>query len=263
MQAEAPFVFRVGQGSDIGCRRKVNEDALIARPDLGLWAVVDGMGGHSAGDVASALIVERLGTVGLALSLHDLESRVLARLVDADAAIRAHARRHGLGMIGSTVAALVVQGRDYACIWAGDSRIYLLRDGRLLPLTRDHSEVVELLDAGLISPAQAETWPRRNVITRAIGVSGGESCAVARGQVQDHDRFVLCTDGLTGHVTDAEIAGLVATAAPAQAADALIRQTLDRGARDNVTVIVISCLPNPARESDLAEDPFDMMDPAP
>ena len=263
MGAAGPFVFRVGHGSHVGCRRKVNEDGLIARADLGLWAVADGMGGHSAGDVASALILGRLETTGIALGCDDLAARVLARLVDADEAIRDHARRHGLGMIGSTVAVLGVQGRDYACLWAGDSRVYRLHDGQILPLTRDHSEVVELLDAGVISAAQAETWPRRNVITRAIGVTGGESCAVIRGKVMDHDRFVLCTDGLTGHLDDTEIADLATALTPELAAEALIRRTLERGARDNVTVIVISVLPNPARDSDLSEDPFDRMDPAP
>lgn len=256
MQGECPIAFRTGQGSDVGCRRRVNEDGLLVRPEIGLWAVADGMGGHAAGDVASTIVVQRLATLGRPTGIADAEARLFHRLMQADSMIRAHGAENGLGMIGATVAAMVVVGQDYACVWAGDSRVYLLRDQQLHALTRDHSEVVELLDAGLISAAEAETWPRRNVITRAIGVSGGDNCSVVRGELRDKDRILLCTDGLTTHLSDAEIALFCDGGTPEATAEALVLETLARGAHDNVTVIVFSCLSNPMPQGDLTEDPF-------
>ena len=245
MHSNEFFTFATGQATDVGKVRTVNEDAFLSRPEAGLWVVADGMGGHAAGDFASQAIVHQLYSVGMPGSGADFQARFIERLGRANDAIAAHARELGEGSIGATVVALLIDGPDYACIWAGDSRIYLLRDGVLTQQTRDHTEVQALLDAGSITPEEAENWARKNVITRAIGVSRTPDCEVVGGRLKPGDRFVLCSDGLTGHLSDADIASIVARYDPQEACDRLVALTLERGARDNVTVIVMQCLPPP------------------
>ncbi len=233
--------FETGSATDVGCRRNVNEDALLARPDLGLWAVADGMGGHEAGDFASSAIVRQLDTIGHAASDEDLTSRYMDRLFQANRLIRARAAELGGSTVGSTVVTLLVHGCSYACIWSGDSRAYLLRNGQLVQQSRDHTEANALLAAGTITPEEAENWPRKNVITRAIGTSNEPQCDRVSGNLEPGDIFCLCSDGLTEHIEDHEIAACLASLPPQQACEALIRETLNRGARDNVTVLAVRC----------------------
>jgi protein phosphatase len=250
------FTYVTGQATDVGKVRTVNEDAFLSRPEAGLWVVADGMGGHAAGDFASDRIVRELFTVGMPGSGADFQARFMERLGRANDAILDHARSLGQGTVGATVVALLIDGPDYACIWAGDSRIYLLRDDVLTQQTRDHTEVQALLDSGSVTLEQAETWARKNVITRAIGVTRTPDCDVVGGRLRFGDRFILCSDGLTGHVSDVEIAAIVSTHDPQDACDRLIALTLDRGAKDNVTVIVLQCLPPPPlAEDDIEPDP--------
>ena len=246
------FTFETGQATDVGCVRSVNEDSFLSRPEAGLWVVADGMGGHAAGDFASRTIVQQLYSVGLSGSPDDFQARFMDRLGLANEQIREHARALEKGTIGATLVALLVQGPDYACIWSGDSRIYRLREGVLQQQTRDHTEVQALLDANSITPQEAETWPRRNVITRAIGVSASPECDVMGGRMNVGDTFLLCSDGLTEHLSDQEIAQILTGHVPQKACDTLISLTLERGARDNVTVVVMQCLPPPAPELDSA-----------
>ncbi len=248
------FTFATGQATDVGRVRTVNEDSFLSRPESGLWVVADGMGGHAAGDFASQSIVRELYSVGMPGSGADFQARFMERLGRANDAILEHARALGQGTIGATVVALLVDGPDYACIWAGDSRIYLLRDGKLSQQTRDHTEVQALLDAGSISPDEAKTWARKNVITRAIGVTSTPQCDVAGGRILPGDRFLLCSDGLSGHLSDPDIAGILAALPPQEACDRLIAETLERGAHDNVTVVVVECLPPQAAEVELEPD---------
>lgn len=241
----APFRFETGQATDAGCRRSVNEDSVMAHPEAGLWAVADGMGGHSAGDFASQAIVAALETILPAETPAALMGQVTARLAEANDRIRRHARTLDAGQVGATVAALIVHGQDYACLWSGDSRVYLLRAGRMVQQTRDHSEARMLLESGAITEGQAANWPRRNVITRAIGVAESPETEVVGGRVAAGDVFVLCSDGLTEHLSDDEIAELAGRLPAQEACDALIALTLERGARDNVSVVVTRCLPDP------------------
>ena len=244
------FTFETGELSDVGCRRSINEDSLLARPDCGLWVVSDGMGGHTAGDFASQAIVGELETIGHAASPEDLEARFMERIVRANETIVAHAAELDRGTIGATLVALLVNGDDFACAWSGDSRAYLLRDGHFNQQTRDHTEVRDLLDAGAITPEEAANWPRKNVITRAIGVADLPSVDIVTGKLKLDDTFVLCSDGLTEHLADEEIAQFASTLPPREACAAMVQETLDRGARDNVTVIAIRCLPAPPPEDD-------------
>lgn len=248
MQFDECFSFASGQATDVGCRREINEDSYLSRPDCGLWVVADGMGGHAAGDFASQSIVRELNSVGMAGSAEDLEARFHARLLRANSQILEHADSLGRGTIGATLVALLVHGDRYTCIWSGDSRIYLLREGHFIRCTRDHTELQALLDAGTITPEEARDWPRRNVITRAIGVSPVPQTERVEGKLLLNDRFVLCSDGLTEHMDDPEIARIVSTRSPDEACQALIQETLLRGARDNVTVLTVAVEPPPPME---------------
>jgi len=244
------FTLETGQATDVGCVRQVNEDSFLARPEAGLWVVADGMGGHAAGDFASRTIVQQLYSVGLSGAPDDFQARFMDRLGRANDTIREHAVSMGGGTIGATIVALLVQGMDYACIWSGDSRIYRLRDGALQQQTKDHTEVQALLDSNSITVDEAARWPRRNVITRAIGVTPSPECDVVGGRAAVGDVFLLCSDGLTEHVEDAEIGQILSQSSPQDACDRLVALTLERGAKDNVTVVVLACGPAPEPELD-------------
>lgn len=227
-----------------GPRRRYNEDSLLARPDLGLWVVADGAGGHQAGDVASRMICESLNNIPVGLNAGQLLAEVRHRIGLVHEALLDEAGRLGGGAImASTVVILLIRDDHYAVLWAGDSRVYRLRGGVLTRLTRDHSLVQELVDAGELAPDKAESHPQANVITRAVGA--GEEALVldkSQDQVLPGDRFLLCSDGLTKTLPEAEIAATLAV--PDQSgllpADMLIAAALARAASDNVTAVVVT-----------------------
>jgi serine/threonine protein phosphatase PrpC len=230
--------------------RDLNEDRYLVKADSGVFAVADGMGGHDAGEIASTSIVEHLKSIGIPSSAPDLRARFEDRVILANREIRAISASRKAGTIGSTLAALLAFEHQYACMWAGDSRIYMLRDGRFSQLSRDHTEVQDLLDKGLLSPAEAENWPRRNVITRAIGAMEDPMLDIAHGKIQPDDRFLICSDGLTAHVSDDEIRDTLSTRSAQEACKALIDLTLERGATDNVTVVIVRFRANAAGKAD-------------
>ena len=237
------YAFQVGAITDKGRVRAHNEDSIGAFSDIGVWAVADGMGGHSAGDVASAMIIEELGSLGVAVSAQDQRARVLERLERAHHRIKDYASQNQLGTVGATLVALLIHEAEFSCIWAGDSRIYLLRDGQFTPLTQDHSEIALLVASGVMTEAESRHAPRRNVITRAIGIGEEANPEIAGGVIKPSDRLLLCSDGLTEHLEDHELAEILS--GPAQAeeqARKLIELTLERGAKDNVSVIVLDCI---------------------
>lgn len=249
----AAIEMRVGGLTDVGRVRKHNEDNIALLTPQGIWVVADGMGGHAAGDVASAIIVEEMESLGMPVSAQDQRSRMLERLDRAHLRILAHAQANGLSTVGATVAALLIFEAELTCVWAGDSRIYLWRQGKLTQLTQDHSEVAQLVAAGQMTEAEARTAARRNVITRAIGIGPKADPQLVSGVAQPCDRFLVCSDGLTEHMDDHDIAALLANPAPPNdIASALIRETLERGAKDNVSVIIVDC--EPAAEGDEAAD---------
>jgi protein phosphatase len=245
------FAVETGAATDTGCVRDHNEDAYTVQADSGVWLVADGMGGHDAGDFASQTIAEEMSSVGVPISAGDLQARFMERLNRAHARIVQHSISLGGVTVGATVVGLLVFDQSYACLWAGDSRIYLLRDGVLIQQTQDHTEVRALLEAGVITPQEAETWPRRNVITRAIGVSDDANCDIVSAELRSGDIFLLCSDGLTEHNGDADLAQILTTSVSAQeACDRLIAQTLERGAKDNVTAVVVRCVERPEAAAD-------------
>jgi serine/threonine protein phosphatase PrpC len=225
----------------VGHVRELNEDSCLARPDLGIWAVADGMGGHDRGERASALIVGELGRVR-----RPGDARELLRAVDETLAScnRTLLERAQDGEVsGSTVVALLVFDQNFAVLWAGDSRVYRLRDDRLEQLTRDHSYVQELIERGELAPEQARAHPLASRITRAVGVDPQLQLDVVDGRLEPNDVFLLCSDGLTGLVDDAPIAAILTGAEPHVAADRLIEAALAAGGYDNVSAIVVRNAP--------------------
>jgi protein phosphatase len=231
--------FDTGAVSHVGCVRQENEDGFVVRPELGIWAVADGMGGHENGALASSTVVAAIAAMGPSGSAPELLARLESSVLQANADLRRFIVERGGAAMGSTLAVLLVHGRHFACVWSGDSRIYLVRGGAIAQISRDHSEVQELVEKGVLSPEEARRSPRRNVITRAIGVSDLPELDLENGELENDDVFVLCSDGLTGHVEDSEILQLVRGAGAQAACDALLALTLERGASDNVTVIVV------------------------
>ncbi len=226
--------------TDVGKVRKINEDSVLDNGPAGIWVVADGMGGHAAGNVASASIVNSLSELKPSEDADALVSEIEQRLLDANSdLLRQAAERDDKQTMGSTVVVLLAFGQKALCLWAGDSRIYRLRDGTLNQLTIDHSKVQELVDEGLIAEDEAESHPEANVITRAIGASRRLFIDMDIRDVQQGDRYLLCSDGLFKEVTKNEINELLARGTPEEACDTLIDLTLERGSRDNVTVIVV------------------------
>lgn len=228
--------------SDVGRVRDLNEDSLLLRPDIGLWAVADGMGGHDAGDFASQTLVSELDHLVPLPSAPELLTAMEDRVIAANHTLRQTAQARGdSAIIGCTLASLVIFGGAFACVWSGDSRVYRVRDGSIEQISRDHTEVQELIDRGTITAEEALAWPRKNVITRAIGVFDTPELDMVQGRIEDGDVFVLCSDGLTEHVRNDEIREVASARPLSLVCDRLIEMTLERGARDNVTVIAVSC----------------------
>ena len=166
------MAFECVSRTHVGLRRKVNEDSLLVRTDRGLWAVADGMGGHDAGDVASAKVAEALLRLPIVYGLDNLVESAIAALKRVNQELIALAGSdEAQRTIGSTVVGLAIADGQFRCFWAGDSRAYRIRDGQIVQLTRDHSLVQDLVDAGMLDPDEADNHPNANVITRAVGVA--------------------------------------------------------------------------------------------
>lgn len=220
-----------------GAIRPRNEDNLVNRPDLGLWAVADGAGGHGAGDVASSAIVESLESIPPGLSAAEMLAQVRLRLTAVHAELQARATEGGRGgIIASTVVVLLLRGQHFVALWAGDSRIYLLRHGTLHRVTHDHSLVQELVDSGALSAEDAESHPQANVITRAVGAEGALELDKVAERLHPGDLFMLCSDGVFKELPEAEIAAHLAQGA---AAGELVERAVAAGGRDNVSVVVV------------------------
>ncbi|MDE1907345.1 MAG: serine/threonine-protein phosphatase [Rhodospirillales bacterium] len=227
--------------TDVGAVRKHNEDNMLARPDIGLWAVADGAGGHASGEVASSMIVEALSRLPTHLGAGELLSGIRLAITEVHAALREEAaRRGGNVMIASTFVGLMIRDRHFACLWAGDSRAYLLRQGQLQQITRDHSLVQELVDAGTLRPEEAETHPHANIITRAVGADDDTlELDKVIGQIQPGDRFLLCSDGLSKTLSEQEIHGLLGAPDGVPPTELLIAAALAHRVNDNVTAVVV------------------------
>lgn len=228
-EEQAIITFRSAAASDVGRVRKVNQDAFIARPEIGLWAVADGLGGHRDGEIASRMVCDALADFEPNAGFEDMIEAACQRMFQVNDVLLRHSARSSLAdRSGSTVAMLLVRGESCAVLWAGDSRVYRLRAGRLDRLTRDHS----------LAESIAAPNPSSHAVTRAVGVEATLSIDVHRDKVLAGDRFLLCSDGLTHTLSDGEILGWLNKPDVRGAVDGLIEATLGAGAPDNVTVLI-------------------------
>lgn len=234
-----PFSWISNACTDVGSVRDLNEDAYLERADAGLWAVADGMGGYSAGDLASGLLTSMLSLLEPAGHLGSFVTQVCERAAQVNEQLLQEAAAREKSVIGTTLAALVFGEKHGVYIWAGDSRVYLHRAGELHRLTRDHSTVEELVTRGELHPEDVENHPAANEITRAVG--GEEELALDAEIIElDHgDVFVLCSDGLTKEVSDAEMAEIIVQHGFDNLARTLVDTSLSRDARDNITVVAV------------------------
>lgn len=240
--------------TDVGCVRKHNEDNLLVDPALGLFVVADGLGGHAAGEVASQIVVDRVAhfvaetrekdrtwplEYDTSLSFDGNRLRVALLLSDQAIAddIRQNPERETMG---STVVASLVHHRRVTLAHVGDSRAYILNDQGIRQVTRDHSWVAEQVAHGILTQAEARVHPFRNVITQALGNGGDLEIEVQEFELQDSDRLLLCTDGLSGMVGDQQIWDIVKNAPNLQeAANRLISVARENGGEDNITAVLV------------------------
>jgi serine/threonine protein phosphatase PrpC len=237
-RAEAPPSFESASCTHPGKVRRINEDACLDRAGLGLWAVADGVGGWHAGDRASGLVVERLRMVENSGGGAALLGAVREQLQQANAQLVREAAASGRPS-ATTVVVLLISGRHFACAWAGDSRLYLWRGGKLRQVTRDHTEAQAMADAGLMTLEEAERIAGRNAIARAVGAGEALELEMRTEPAEEGDLFLLCTDGLTKMLSDQEIAASLVGAPPDAAVKSLLAQSLDRGGIDNVTIVAV------------------------
>ena len=219
--------------------REINEDACLERPDIGIWAVADGMGGHTAGDLASSMICETLNEIGSSSDLSDLIDEVERRLLEVNGRLREVAAKKDGQTVGSTVAALIALGRHAVCVWAGDSRVYRCRAGQIVQVTQDHALVEELVEKGVLTREQAATHPQGNLVTRAVGATDDLKLDMEIVELHHGDVFVLCSDGLDKELEPDEILEVVERENDRPLSDMLVDLALSRGSRDNVTVVSV------------------------
>lgn len=229
------FSWRSAAATSIGNVRSHNEDAVLDMPDVGLWVVADGMGGHNAGDVASNMIAQSLSELTRLASPSALLDAVEDRLHEVNRRLYEASLDNQAGMSGSTIVALLALERHCISIWAGDSRVYRSRDGSIEQITHDHSEAQEVRDGLVDSPEAAMS----NVITRAVGGSRDLFLDIELRELRNHDRYLLCSDGLYRELSEADMAHHLTGNDPEGACKALMRQALSGPCSDNVSVIVV------------------------
>jgi protein phosphatase len=219
--------------------RDVNEDACLDQSAAGLWAVADGMGGHTLGEFASGLAMQGLKGLPDAEDLEQRVSAAIGRLREVNRRLRAEAQWREVPIIGTTIAALVAAGSHCSCLWAGDSRIYLFRAGNLIQLTRDHNHLEAACSRPIARSDDTLARPRKNWITRAIGAEDTLDIDRATVELRDGDIFLLCTDGLSNEVSDLSIEQALLPGNCSVACDALLDMALGSEARDNITAVVV------------------------
>ncbi len=241
-------------GTDPGKKRVNNEDALLLNDTLGLYAVADGIGGNEGGEVASRIAVETLGRAMPDLLGEKDRTPPTDRVRADDPSVSAlreavflanraiHQERSqnaALSNMGTTLTALLLRDKQAFIAHIGDSRAYLFRAGKLLQLTDDHSFVAEQVRAGIFTLEQARSSPYRHMITRALGIAKDAQAELTTRALKKDDRFLLCTDGLTEMVADAEISRVLEMSSPQEAVQKLLAAANERGGVDNITAVVV------------------------
>ena len=225
----------------VGHKRKLNEDSVLFLPDRAMWVVADGMGGHDAGEVASAMVVEALAALPPASSFVNRIGKAVGAIESVNVQLIELAQSGGQGRtIGTTVVGLLAEANEFCCFWVGDSRAFRIANGSISQITRDHSLVQDLVDAGMLEAERAESHPNANVLTRAVGASHPLTVDTVTGTLEPGESFVLASDGLTRIVRDDEILAAVSRLGIEAAADKLLELTLSRGAPDNVSFVIVT-----------------------
>ncbi len=234
------LTWRSASRTDVGRVRHVNEDAFLDSPEQRLWVVADGMGGHSRGDYASGAVVAQLGAFprqkSILANLQDMETRLQVAHEKCRTAFRKHRP-------GTTVAAMHAHGNYCFLLWAGDSRIYRLRDGELEQLTHDHSLAQEKFDRGELTEQELANHQSAHVLTRSVGAHTNLRLAMQFAPVQAGDRYLLCSDGLYNPVPPADIGTALGRGSPEDTCQSLVDLALQGGGRDNITVVVVDAAP--------------------
>lgn len=217
--------------------RTENQDALVCRPDLGVYAVADGAGGHRGGRYAATTVIEAIASLPPGLPPEDRLGALRRAVDDADRHLKVHAQASGDDAV-STLVVLLLAGDYFVALWAGDSRVYLLRDGEMTQLTHDHTLVQQMIDTGSLSETESRNHPNANIITRAVGSAEVDFRLDKRtGVVLPQDRFLLCSDGLLKTMDDDEICYLLGQ--DGDVAELMLMTALRRRARDNVSAVVV------------------------
>jgi serine/threonine-protein phosphatase Stp1 len=226
----------------VGKVRKVNEDSILSLPDQQVWVVSDGMGGHAGGDFASQTVVDSVATMPLRDGPSEQMQALRQSILSAHDSILTEIKARGGATIGATVVALMISDAHFVCFWAGDSRLYRLRDGMIEMLTTDHSIVADLVLAGQMTWDEAEHHPQSNAITRAVGVGDVLELDKVRGSLQSGDRFLLCSDGLTKYAGFDTLRAVLQDSSIETVTDKLMTIALDGGGGDNISVIVVDVI---------------------
>ncbi len=234
-----PSGIRFNAKTHVGLVRKVNEDSILALPEHGIWLVADGMGGHHGGDFASQTIAGAVSALDPDLGPRDLMNGVRNAVVQAHHQITTEANRIGADTMGATVVSLLLADGHFVCFWAGDSRLYRLRDDMIEMLSTDHSVVAALVLAGQLSWDEAEHHPQSNAITRAVGVGDEVELDKIRGTVAPGDRFLLCSDGLTKYADTNTLETLLVKEPIETVSETLLDVALRGGGADNISIIVV------------------------
>lgn len=234
--------LQVGATTDTGRVRAHNEDSALAEGSV--FVVADGMGGHAAGEVASGIVVETMRELVAreALTSDDVPRQLLLANERILEAVRAHPEQKGMGTTATGLVLVAAGGSDHWVVFnVGDSRVYRWIGGALSQLTVDHSEVQELVDAGVITEAEARVHPARNVVTRSLGTDYAYHADTWVLPPYAGERFVICSDGLTNELSDEQVREILqANPDPQSASDELVRAALEAGGKDNVTVVVVN-----------------------
>jgi serine/threonine-protein phosphatase Stp1 len=235
-------ILRHSAVTHVGKVRKVNEDSIAALADQKIWIVADGMGGYEGGDFASQTVVDAAAMIPLNLEPADQMQALRRSILGAHTTILSEIDARGGGTIGAAVVALMVSGEHFVCFWAGDCRLYLLREGQIDLLTSDHSLVAEFVQAGQMTWDEAEKHPQSNAITRAVGVGDELELDKIRGTLQSGDRFLLCSDGLNKYAGFDVLRDTLTNSPIETVSDTLLNIALAGGGADNVSVIVVDVL---------------------
>ncbi len=238
------FSYKSFARTDPGLVRGHNEDSMLVNDETGLWLVFDGMGGHENGALASQTAASAFEPFDVPRDFDTAVTAVADRIHDVNSVLTQVAEKQGISKMGTTAVGLLLRDRRFATVWVGDSRAYIFRSGGLFQLTVDHTHVQDLLDQGILSIADAKDHPMSHVLTRALGVEPDVQVDIVHDEAEPNDRFLLCSDGLSGPVPEDEIRQIMTLPDPQEAVDELIARAHANGAPDNVTAIVVEIGPN-------------------